>query len=175
MKRPAAHLALMLVIAGCVLALRLGSAESSGGEADAALADIAAQQQQKMHNAATDDLWGGLILATNEANPAELPHELHGQERRLGAFGYNQFRLLGQNHKMVPTGTEDWLVPGRSFSLKVDTKHPLPNGGYALGLQLFQQKKMLVEADVNLQPGYPLFIRGPMIGRGQLIIMLMVL
>ncbi len=177
MKRPAtAAFALTLVIAGCVCAvLRLGAAAASGGEADAALAEIAAQQQQALRHPAADDLWGGLILATNEATPAELPPELHGQERRLGAFGYNQFRLLGQNHKMVPTGTEDWLVPGRSFSLKVDTKYPLPAGGYALGLQLFQQKKMLVEADVNLQRGCPLFIRGPMVGRGQLIIMLMVL
>ncbi|MBV9126761.1 MAG: hypothetical protein JO117_01605 [Verrucomicrobia bacterium] len=147
------------------------------GEASAALREIAIQQQStpasQPHEA--DTLWGGLILATNEASPAQLPQELQAQERQLSAFGYNQFRLLGHNTKTVPTGTEDWLVPGQRYSLKVDTKHPLPAGGYALGLQLFQEQRLLVEAEVNLHRRRPLFIRGPQVGRGQLIIMLMVL
>ena len=172
MMRPVAF-TLVLVLAGSIWALHLGVAAAVGGEADAALAEIAVKQPAHAL-AGSDTLWGGLIIATNEAAPAELPNELRGQQNRLVAFGYNQFRLIGQNQKMVPTGTEDWLVPGRYFSLKVDTKYPLLAGGYALGLQLFQQHKMLVEADVNLQHGRPLFIRGPMVGNGQLIIILMV-
>ncbi len=164
--------ALILAAALCTGASPLLPA-LAGGEADKALAEIVTAQQHERH--AADTLWGGLVMATNEPSPGELPAELRGQERRLTVFGYNHFRLIGQNRKTVPTGTEDWLVPGRVFSMRVDTKNPLPDGGYALDLQLFQQQKLLVEAGVKLQPGHPLFIRGPLVGRGQLIIVLMVL
>ena len=48
-------------------------------------------------------------------------------------------------------------------------------GGYDLGLQLLQEKRVVAEASVKLTRDTPLFIRGPMMGQGQLIILLMVL
>lgn len=122
-----------------------------------------------------DVLYGALILATNAEHPTPPPDELKTQAASLRAvFGYNQFRLLGQKRKAVPTGREDWLVPSRKFFLRVDTKSPVP-GGYALGLDLLQEERVVVQADVKLNRARPLFIRGPFVGQGQLIILLMVL
>ena len=122
-----------------------------------------------------DTLFGALILATTSDHPAPAPEELRGQIENLKTvFGYNEFRLLGQKSKTVPTGTEDWLVPSRQFFLRVDTKNPLPNG-YALGLILLRENRVLVQADVKLCRDQALFIRGPLVGQGQLIILLMVL
>jgi hypothetical protein len=125
--------------------------------------------------AESDTLYAALVMATNEEKPAQPPPELREQAENLHAvFGYNQFRLLSQKHKKVPTGTEDWLVSSPKFFLRVDTKNPVP-GGYALKLQLLQEKRVLAEADVKLRHDNPLFIRGPLVAEGQLIIVLMVL
>lgn len=122
-----------------------------------------------------DALYGALILATTSEHPTPVPEELRGQAENLKAvFGYNEFRLLGQKRKSVPTGTEDWLVPSRQFFLRVDTKNPLPNG-YALGLTLLRENRVLVQADVKLCRDQPLFIRGPFVGQGQILILLMVI
>ena len=122
-----------------------------------------------------DVLYGALILATNSDHPRTPPEELRAQVENLKTvFGYNEFRLLGQKRKAVPTGREDWLVPSRQFFLQVDTKNPLPDG-YALGLELRRENTVLVHADTKLCRDQPLFIRGPFVGQGQLIILLMVL
>ncbi len=122
-----------------------------------------------------DVLYGALVMATNADHPEPPPEELRTQAANLHTvFGYNQFRLLGQKRKAVPTGKEDWLVSSREFFLRVDTKNPVP-GGYAIGLQLLKENKVLVEAETKLERDRPLFIRGPFVGQGQLIILLMVL
>ncbi len=122
-----------------------------------------------------DTLYGALILATNnDDHPAPVPPELRSQAANLeSVFGYNEFRLVGQKHQALTTGTEDWLVSGHHFFLKIDTKNPVM-GGYALGIQLLKEKQVLVEADVKLSRERPLFIRGPFVGQGQLLILLMV-
>lgn len=122
-----------------------------------------------------DVLYGALLMATTEVQPVPAPAELKTQEASLETvFGYNQYRILGQKRKTVTTGTEDWLVPSRKFFLRVDTKSPVPNG-YTLGLQLLRDDKVIVSADVKLSRERPLYIRGPFVGEGQLIILLMVL
>ena len=122
-----------------------------------------------------ETLYGALIVATNVEHPTPPPEELRSQAASLHTvFGYNEFRLLGQKRKLVSKGTEDWLVPSREFFLRVDTKNPI-SGGYALGLELLKEDRVIVEADVKLNRDRPLFIRGPLVGQGQLIILLMVL
>lgn len=122
-----------------------------------------------------DVLYGALLMATTEEQPAPIAPELKTQAESLETvFGYNQYRILGQKRKTVTKGTEDWLVPSRKFFLRVDTKSSLPNG-YALGLQLLRDDKIIVSADVKLSRERPLYIRGPFVGEGQLIILLMVL
>ena len=122
-----------------------------------------------------DVLYGALIMATKVEHPTPPPEELHTQAANLQAvFGYNQFRLLGQKRESVTKGTEDWLVPSKQFFLRVDTKNPMPNG-YSLGLELKRDDHVIVSADVNLNRQRPLYIRGPFVGEGQLLILLMVL
>ena len=127
---------------------------------------------------AVDVLYGALILATrsDDPRPAELPAPLRPLAKQLGVFGYNQFQVLGEKRAAVPTGTEDWLVPSRQFFLRVDTRNRLPEGdGYQLDLQLFQHDRPLTTVDCRLRRERPLFIRGPLVGAGQLIILLRML
>ena len=127
---------------------------------------------------AVDVLYGALILATHtdDPRPAELPVPLRPLAKQLGVFGYNQFQVLGEKRAAVPTGTEDWLVPSRQFFLRVDTRTRLPEGdGYQLDLQLFQHDRPLTTVDCRLRRDRPLFVRGPLVGAGQLIILLRML
>jgi hypothetical protein len=130
-----------------------------------------------------DVMWGGLILAENPTKDgptkdgstkvsSRWPAALAGREKQIARiFGYKQLRVLGQAQQKIKTGEEDWLLPSKRFYVKVDTKNPIPNG-YLVNLQLYQEDKMLVEANVKLARGNPLYIRGPQVGNGQLIIVL---
>ena len=122
-----------------------------------------------------ETLYGALILATRVDHPAPPPDELRSQAANLRTvFGYNEFRVLGHRRESVKKGTEDWLVPSRQFFLRVDTRNPVA-GGYLLGLELLKEDRVIVQADVKLNRERPLFISGPLVGQGQLIILLMVL
>ena len=122
-----------------------------------------------------DVLYGALIMATKAEHPTPPPEELRSQAENMEAiFGYNQFRVLGRKREVVTKGPEDWLVPSKQFFLRVNTKSPVPNG-YALGLELKRDDHVIVSADVNLNRQRPLYIRGPFVGEGQLLILLMVL
>ena len=122
-----------------------------------------------------DVLYGALVMATKSDHPQPPPEALRGQAKNLEeVFGYNEFKVVGERRKTVVTGQEDWLVPSRQFFLRVDTKSPI-QGGYSLGLQLLQQDRVVVDADAKLSRERPLFIRGPFVGQGQLLILLMVL
>ena len=89
-------------------------------------------------------------------------------------MGYNEFHLLGEKRKAINTGQEDLFVPCREFILSVDTRSPI-TGGYALLLKLRDDNRVFVEANVKLKRDHPLFIRGPFVGDGQILILLTVL
>lgn len=123
-----------------------------------------------------DKIWTGLILADTAGKDGPVrvgnrwPGAVAGREKQLQRiFGYRHFKVLGHTQRKIRTGGEDWLVPSKHFYLKVDTKHKIP-GGYLMNLQLWQEKKMLVETNVKIRKTGPLYIRGPQVGRGQLII-----
>ena len=46
--------------------------------------------------------------------------------------------------------------------------------GYRLNLQLFQDRQVLLETDASLSKSSPLVIKGPEIGAGQLLLVLVV-
>jgi opacity protein-like surface antigen len=123
---------------------------------------------------ASQMVWSGLVMANNVATPDEIPPELNRIEGTLKAlFGYNQFKVIGQSRKTLVTGSEDWLASSKYFSLHVDSKGET-NAGYLLNLKLFQEKNLLLETEAKLSKASPLVIKGPQVGDGQLLLVLVV-
>lgn len=123
---------------------------------------------------ASENVWSGLVVATNATQPAPLPPEMHGMKSTLErTFGYNQFELIGQARKTLRTGEENWLASSKHFSLHVDSRGAT-RGGYQLKLDLYQDHQMLLETDATLSKRSPLVVKGPQIGAGQLLLLLVV-
>lgn len=120
-------------------------------------------------------IWTGLIYATNEKKPNPTPAALAPYNRQLKKiFGYNQLQLLGEQRKVMDRDQKQWsLLPGKGFALQVDSRKKGARG-YHLHLALSRQKKLLVKTDAMLARHSPIFFRGPLYGRGQLIIVVMV-
>lgn len=123
---------------------------------------------------AGETVWSGLVVATNAAHQAPPPPEMHQLWRTLQrTFGYNQFEVIGQSRKVLQTGEENWLASSKHFSLHVDARGS-SRDGYQLKLQLFQDREVLLETDATLSRSSPLVIKGPQIGAGQLLLLLVV-
>ncbi len=123
---------------------------------------------------AGENVWSGLVIATNVSHPTPPPpqmHRLHGTLKRT--FGYNHFEIIGQSRKSLQSGQEDWLAASKHFSLHVDARGA-SRDGYRLKLQLFQDRQVLLETDATLSKRSPLVIKGPQIGAGQLLLLLVV-
>ena len=124
---------------------------------------------------ASQTVWSGLVIATNTSQPEPVPAELTKMESTLKElFGYNQFTVIGQSRKSLVTGSEDWLAQSKYFSLHVDSKEGSDRAGYRLDLKLFQEKSLLLETEAKLSKASPLIIRGPLVGDGQLLLVLVV-
>ncbi len=123
---------------------------------------------------ASENVWSGFVIANNVPRPAPTPPELARIEQTLKAlFGYNQFKLIGQANKRLEKGDEDWMATSKYFALHVDSKGET-DSGYLLDLKLFQEKKLLLETETKLSKRSPLVIRGPQVGDGQLLLLLVV-
>ena len=131
------------------------------------LGGMSAQADQK--------IWSALVLASNPeagAKATEPPADLASYAPRLAkAFKnkYQQFEILGSATKeMGGNQQERWLVPSPTFMVGVQAK---PDGDeYRIQLELFQEKRRLIQADTKLKVQSPLFICGPKHARGQLIV-----
>jgi hypothetical protein len=128
--------------------------------------------------AVVDKIWSALVVATNVADPKPAPAELQEFAPRMKrVFGYNQFELAGSVTQEINEQSESWLIPTKTFWLGLKARRALAKeaqGGYLLSLQLFHEKRPLVDTEAKLAPGSPLFIRGPQYGKGQIIIVLQV-
>jgi hypothetical protein len=123
---------------------------------------------------AADTVWSGLVMANNTPEPTPIPAELDRFEGTLKQlFGYNQFEVIGQSRTPLKTGDEDWNASSKYFSLHVNSK-PAAKSAYLLNLQLFQEQKLLLETQAKLSKRSPLVIRGPQVGEGQLVLLLVV-
>ena len=119
-------------------------------------------------------VWSGLVIANNVPQPDKVPTELSRMEETLKElFGYNQFKVIGQSRATLVTGSEDWLASSKYFSLHVDSKGGT-DAGYLLNLKLFQERNLLLETDAKLSKASPLVIKGPQVGDGQLLLLLVV-
>ncbi len=131
---------------------------------------------------AAELVWSGLVIADNATEPRPIPAELARFEPTLKAlFGYNQFEVIGQSRKTLRTGQEDWLASSKHFALHVDARGP-SEGGYVVKLRLLQRdsaeaesnKQLLLETDTKLSKHSPLIIKGPQVGSGQLLLVLVI-
>ena len=122
-----------------------------------------------------ETVWSGLVMANNVPEPTPIPAELSGLEETLKQlFGYNQFQVIGQARKTLKTGGEEWRASSKYFSLHVDSKDGNDKTGYRLDLKLYQEKSLLLETEAKLSKASPLIIKGPLVGDGQLILLLVV-
>ena len=113
-------------------------------------------------------------MAENSDKPHPPPTEIAPLQKTLvELFGYNQFDIIGESTKRLDTGQEDWLAISKYFSLHVDARG-VNESGYELNLKLFQDKELLLETETKLSKQSPLVIKGPQVGSGQLLLVLVV-
>jgi hypothetical protein len=128
---------------------------------------------------AGDRLWGAVLLASNVAQPKDGPVELKPVAARLKrVFHCNQFEVLGTDTEPLRDGAERTLIPTRHFWLTYKARRcsvKEARGGYLLNLELYQEKKPLVDTVAMIAPQSPLCFRGPLHPRGQIIVVLQVL
>jgi hypothetical protein len=123
---------------------------------------------------AAQTVWSGLVIAENVTEPQPVSPELTRIEGLLKKFfGYNQFKVIGQSQKILKTGQEDWLATSKFFGLHVDARGET-EGGYVLNLKLYKEKELLLETEAKLSKRSPLVIKGPQVGGGQLLLVLVV-
>jgi hypothetical protein len=123
---------------------------------------------------AAETVWSGLVIAENVAQPEPIPAELIRIEGSLKKFfGYNQFQVIGQSQKKLRTGQEDWLATSKFFGLHVDAQGE-SKAGYVLNLKLYKEKELLLETNAKLSRQSPLVIKGPQVGGGQLLLVLVI-
>lgn len=123
---------------------------------------------------AAERVWSGLVIAENVTEPQRVPPELTRIEGLLKKFfGYNQFKVIGQSQKTLNTGQEDWLATSKFFGLHVDARGETEDG-YVLNLRLYKEKELLLETETKLSKRSPLVIKGPQVGGGQLLLVLIV-
>ncbi|HEY6155551.1 MAG TPA: hypothetical protein VIW07_17565 [Candidatus Udaeobacter sp.] len=123
---------------------------------------------------AAETVWSGLVMAENVRDPQPAPSELTRIEGLLKKFfGYNQFQVIGQSEKTLKTGQEDWLATSKFFGLHVDARGET-QGGYVLNLKLYKERELLLETETKLSKRSPLVIKGPQVGGGQLLLILIV-
>lgn len=121
-----------------------------------------------------ETVWSGLVIAENVPQPQPIPSELSRIEGSLKRFfGYNEFQVIGQSQKTLKTGQEDWLATSKFFGLHVDARGE-SEGGYVLNLKLYKERELLLETEAKLSERSPLVIKGPQIGSGQLLLVLVV-
>ena len=123
---------------------------------------------------AAETVWSGLVIAENVLQPQPIPSELIRIEELLKKFfGYNEFQVIGQSQKILKTGQEDWLATSKFFGLHVDAQGESV-AGYVLNLKLYKEKELLLETDAKLSKRSPLVIKGPQVGSGQLLLVLVI-
>lgn len=127
-----------------------------------------------LHGAQAATVWSGLVMARNASPPPPVPEQLEPIEGTLkGTFGYNQFEIIAEASKALKTGEEDWLASSKYFSLHVDARGET-RAGYLLNLKLYKEEQLLLETDAKLSKRSPLVIKGPQVGDGQLLLVLVV-
>jgi hypothetical protein len=123
-------------------------------------------------------IWSAVLIANNVPKPKDPPPELRPIAARLKrVFGYNQFEIAGKDDAPIGDGEERKLTPSRAFWIDLKARKASvkeARGGYLLNLRLYQNERPIVDTVALIAPESPLFFRGPMHAKGQIIIALQV-
>lgn len=123
-------------------------------------------------------IWSAVLIANNVAKPKDPPPELRALAPRLKrVFGYNQFEICGKDQAPIEDGAERKLTPSRAFWIDLKARKASikeARGGYLLNLRLYQNEKPIVDTVALIAPESPLFFRGPMHAKGQIIVALQI-
>jgi hypothetical protein len=123
-------------------------------------------------------IWSAVLIANNVAQPKDPPPELRPIAARLKrVFGYNQFEIAGKDEAPIEDGAERKLTPSRAFWIDLKARKASikeARGGYLLNLRLYQNEKPIVDTVTLIAPESPLFFRGPMHAKGQIIVALQI-
>ena len=120
-----------------------------------------------------EEIWSAMVLASHPEpgkDPAPPPAELAAYAGRLSKLvGFEQFEILGSASKAIGRSEQErWLVPSPTFLLGAQAR---PEGkGYRINLEVYQEKRRLLQTEARLNVQSPLFIGGPKHARGQLIL-----
>ena len=97
---------------------------------------------------------------------SDLKQFLDAKEDVLAVYG--QYEMLGSATKAMDGATKRLLVPMNNF--EVNALATREGSGYRVNMEFFHDKRSLVKTEAKLAPGSPVFVRGPMHVRGQIII-----
>jgi hypothetical protein len=120
-----------------------------------------------------EEIWSAMVLASHPAQgekPTPPPPELAAYADRLARiFKFEQFEILGSASKAIGRSEQErWLVPSPTFLLGAQARQE--GTGYRINLELYQEKRRLLQTEARLNVQSPLFIGGPMHARGRLIV-----
>ena len=118
-------------------------------------------------------LWCALVVATNDREPPPPAAPIAPYAEMLRRiFGYNRFDLIGERLGVAGPDNTRWMVPSTELFLQAE---PRPGGGEGRSfflIRLFQRDRALFASEIGLTDRSPLYIRGPLWGNGQLILIL---
>jgi hypothetical protein len=121
-----------------------------------------------------DRLWSAVVLVTHEPRAAEIPRALEPFAGTIQeVVGGNSLELLGEKKTGVRLGSEQWLIPSRRIFMKVSVWDS-DGFSYRMGVDFYQDDKLLFAAEVRLARDAPLLIRGPRWGAGRVVAILAV-
>jgi hypothetical protein len=124
---------------------------------------------------AGDALLGWLLYASNEHSAGPVPASLAKYHRLLPkALGFSNLRVLAEGRTTTNAQGQRFLIFTADLKIMLINLVRQPNNDYLVGLQLFQADQPLLETQIKVSRGSPLFIRGPEWRDGQLILAVMV-
>ncbi len=124
---------------------------------------------------ASDSLLGWLLYASNDRGGVSVPPVLARFNHRLPqALGYSHLRVLADGRIKVTAQGQRFLIFTADLKILLTDLHRQEDDDYLVGLQLFQADQPLLETQVKVSRGSPLFIRGPDWRDGQVIVAVMV-
>jgi hypothetical protein len=128
----------------------------------------------------TPKLWAAVIVgALAKDEPKETAEELEEFQAQLHSiFGYERYRIAGQFTE--PLSTKDFEVKTKHFSMQLTYMGEKPSKKkgeppvHDFQLKLFQKGDLIVQAEVEAPPGKPFYVRGPVWGSKEIILMILV-